>query len=90
MKIQTEAFYLGKSDLHSSKTGKDFTKYSLIIEGGFATFIVPKKRGDEINKNAGKILAEFDKTHNPQRCNAEIALDFTERGNFTSLLNIGA
>lgn len=86
MKIQTEAFLLGATDIHSNKSGKDFTKLSLVIEGGFCTFFVSKQTGDLMRK--AKQFAELQKTGNPQKCVVELDFDFTERGVFTNVRGI--
>lgn len=88
MRIETTAFYMGKQPLHSSRTGKDYVKFSLVIDGGFAQFICAKKQGEQIAAKAAKVVGDFDKTGNPVKCTAIIDLDFTERGNFTSLSEI--
>lgn len=86
MKIQTEAFLLGATDVHSNKSGKDFTKLSLVIEGGFCSFFVSKQQGDTMRK--AKQFAELQKTGNPQKCVLELDIDFTERGVFTNVRGI--
>lgn len=88
MKIETEAFYMGKQALHSGRTGKDYVKFALVIDGGFAQFICGKKQGDDIAAKAVKVIDEFAKTRTPVKCTVVIGLDFTERGNFTSLEGI--
>ena len=35
MRIETEAFLMGSTDIHSAKSNKDFVKINLIIEGEF-------------------------------------------------------
>lgn len=86
MKIQTEAFLLGATDVHSNKSGRDFTKLSLVIEGGFCSFFVSKQVGDTMRK--AKQFVELQKTGNPQRCLLDLDIDFTERGVFTNVLGI--
>lgn len=86
MQVQTEAFILGATDVHSNKSGKDFVKLSFVIEGSFCTFFVLKQQGDQIKK--AKQFAELAKTGNPQKCVVELEIDFTERGTFTNVRGI--
>ena len=88
MNIQTNAFYLGKQNLHSSKTGKDYVKFALSVEGQYASFIVPKKKADEIEQKSPKIFEQFAKNHIPQNCVVTLDIAFTERGNFVGVEEI--
>lgn len=85
MKVQTPAFYLGTQKIHSNKTGKDYLKIALAIDGGFASFITPKNIGDDILNKCSKVVENFNKTHAPQSCEVTLNLEFTERGNFTGI-----
>ena len=38
MRNEVEAFLMGSTNIHSNKTGKDFVKINLIIEGEFVGF----------------------------------------------------
>lgn len=86
MKIQTEAFLLGVQDVHSNKSGKDFSKLSFVIEGNFASFFTSPKVGEGIKKS--KPYAELVKTGAPQRVNLEMDIDFTDRGVFANVRGI--
>lgn len=86
MRVQTEAFLVGATDVHSNKSGKNFMKLSLVIEGGFCTFFVSQEAGNTMRK--AKQIAELHKTGNPQKCVVELNIDFTERGVFTNLCGI--
>ena len=86
MVIQTEAFLLGSTSLHSNKSGKDFNKISFVIDGDFCAFFVPANVGATMMKS--KHFAELAKTGAPQKCCATIELKFTDKGVFTDLRNI--
>ena len=86
MQIETEAFILGKTNIHSSKTGKDFVKFALVIEGELATFFVPAQVGEKMAQ--AKPFQELAKTHAPTRCVAIVNLRFTERGVYSDLVGI--
>lgn len=88
MQVATEAFYMGKQNIHSNKTGKDYTKYSLVVEGGFTTFILLKDKGDKMEAKAPAVYQKFVKERQPVRCEVVLGIDFTERGNFVSLVEI--
>ena len=86
MQIETDAFLLGKTNIHSSKTGKDFVKFALVIEGELASFFVPAQAGAKMAQS--KPCAELEKTHAPTRCVAVVNLRFTERGVYSDLVGI--
>lgn len=88
MQVVTNAFYLGATKIHSNKTGKDYVKIALAIDGGFASFITPKNVGDGILQGCPKVVDNFIKTHAPQGCEVTLNLEFTERGNFTGIDSI--
>lgn len=83
MQIETEAYILGMENIHSSKTGKDFVKFSFVIEGAFCSFFTRAQEGNEIAKS--KPCAEFSKTHQPTKCAAVLSLKFTDKGTYTDL-----
>ena len=86
MRIETEAFLMGSSDIHSAKSNKDFVKINLIIEGEFCGFFTRKSEGDRIK--TAKPFAELAKTRAPVRCVAVLDLKFTQKGTFVDLLAI--
>lgn len=86
MRIETEAFLLGSNDIHSSKSGKDFVKINLIVEGEFCSFFTRKSDGDRIR--TAKPFAELNKTRNPTRCVATLDVKFTQKGIFTDLVGV--
>lgn len=86
MQIQTEAFLLGKQNIHSTKSGKDFVKFSMIIEGDFCSFFTRAQEGGEIAK--AKPCVDFEKTHNPTKCVATIEFKFTDKGVYADLRGI--
>ena len=86
MRIETEAFLMGSSDIHSAKSNKDFVKINLIIEGEFCGFFTRKSDGDKIK--TAKPFAELHKTGAPTRCVAVLDLKFTQKGTFVDLVSI--
>ena len=86
MKIQTEAFLLGATDLHSNKSGKDFVKFNMVIEGEFCSFFTRKADGDKMK--ASKAYCDVQKTHNPQKCVIDLEIKFGEKGTFCDLRGI--
>ena len=86
MRIEIEAILLGTQDIHSAKSGKDFKKINLIIEGEFCGFFTRKQDGERISTT--KPFAELAKTKNPQRCVATLDVKFTQRGIFTDLIAV--
>lgn len=85
MQVKTEAFFMGYQPIHSNKTNKDYYKLSMVIDGGFASFIVPAKKGADIIAGAGSAVSAFEKTHQPVKVNALLNIDFTDRGNFIGI-----
>ena len=77
MRLETEAFLMGCSEIHSIKSNKDFVKINLIVEGEFCGFFTRKSDGDRI-KTAKP----------PTRCVAVLDLKFTQKGVFCDLLGI--
>lgn len=86
MIVQTQAFILGAEDIHSNKSGKDFTKIAFVIEGKFCSFFVLKKDGDAFRQ--AKPFAALAKSGEPQKCVVTLELDFTERGTFTNVRGV--
>ena len=86
MRIETEAFLMGSTDIHSAKSNKDFVKINLIIEGEFTGFFCRKADGERIKTS--KPFAELNKTHAPTRCLATLDIKFTQKGVFTDLVAI--
>lgn len=86
MKIETEAFILGAESIHSSKTGKDFVKFSFVIEGAFCSFFTRAQEGNEILK--AKPFADFNKTHAPTKCVVSLSLKFSDKGVFVDLKGV--
>ena len=86
MKIQTEAFLLGVTEIHSSKTNKDFLKFSFVLEGDCVNFFTSKSYGEPFTKK--KCFAELAKTHAPQKCVIVVELRFTEKGIFADLREV--
>jgi hypothetical protein len=86
MRIETEAFLMGAQDIHSNKSGKDFVKINLIVEGEFVGFFTRKSDGDKIK--TAKPFQELAKTRSPVRCVAVMELKFTQKGVFTDLVGV--
>lgn len=86
MRIETEAFIMGYNEIHSNKSGKDFVKFNLVVEGEFTGFFTRKSDGDRIK--TAKPFAEFNKTHAPTKCVAVLDLKFTQKGVFCDLVGI--
>lgn len=86
MRLETEAFLMGSSDIHSAKTNKDLVKINLIVEGEFCGFFTRKSDGDRIK--TAKPFVELQKTRAPTRCVAVLDLKFTQKGVFCGLLGI--
>lgn len=86
MKIETEAFILGWEQIHSSKSNRDFVKFSFVIEGQFCSFFTRAQEGNEMLK--AKPCAEFSKTHAPTKCAVALALKFSDKGTFVDLKGI--
>lgn len=86
MQIETEAFYLGSQKIHSNKSGKDFVKFSFVVDGEFCSFFTLAKNGEEFLKS--KACQDFGKTHSPTKCVARLNLKFTEKGTYTDLIGI--
>lgn len=86
MRIETEAFLMGHQDIHSNKSGKDFVKINLIVEGEFCGFFCRKSDGERIK--TAKPFQELAKSHAPARCVAVLDLKFTQKGIFTDLVGI--
>lgn len=86
MQIETEAYILGWERIHSSKSNKDFVKFSFVIDGQFCSFFTRAQEGDEFTK--AKPCAEFSKSHAPTRCVARLSLKFSEKGTFVDLKGI--
>lgn len=86
MRIETEAFILGAESIHSNKTGKDFVKFSFVIEGAFCSFFTRAQEGNEILK--AKPFADFNKSHAPTRCVAVLSLKFGDKGTFVDLKGV--
>ena len=86
MQIETEAFILGHESIHSSKTGKDFVKFSLVIEGQYCSFFTRAQEGNEFLKS--KPCVEFNKSHAPTKCVGVLSLKFSDKGTFVDLKGI--
>ena len=86
MRVETDAFILGAEDIHSSKSGKDFTKIAFVIEGKFCSFFVSKKDGDAFRQ--AKPFAGLAKSGEPQKCVLTLDIDFTDRGTFTNVRGV--
>ena len=86
MRIETEAFLMGSSDIHSAKTNKDFVKINLIVEGEFVSYFTRKVDGERIK--TAKPFQELNKSHAPTKCVAELELKFSQRGTFVDLVGI--
>ena len=86
MKIETEAFLMGSTDIHSAKSNKDFVKINLIVEGEFTGFFTRKADGDRIRTS--KPFAELAKTHAPTKCVATLDVKFTQKGVFCDLVGL--
>lgn len=86
MRIETEAFLMGSTDIHSAKSGKDFVKINLIVEGEFTGFFTRKADGDRIR--TAKPFAELNKTNAPTRCIVTLDVKFTQKGVFCDLVGI--
>lgn len=86
MQVETRAYVLGAEDIHSNKSGKDFVKFSFVIEGKYCGFFVLKSAGDKLKQT--KPCAAFLKTCNPQPCVLLLDLDFTDRGTFVNVRDI--
>jgi hypothetical protein len=86
MRIETEAFLMGSTDIHSAKSGKDFVKINLIVEGEFTGFFTRKSDGDRIR--TAKPFQELAKTKSPTRCVATLDFKFTQKGVFCDLVGI--
>ena len=83
IQVTAPAFVMGKQNIHSSKTNKDYTKISLVIDGNYTSFIVPAQKGEQIAK--AKQFAELMKTHTPQPCEVALNVEVSERGQFVTL-----
>lgn len=86
MRIETEALLMGSKDIHSAKSGKDFVKINLIVEGEFTGFFCRKTDGDRIRTS--KPFAELNKSKSPIRCVATLDVKFTQKGVFCDLVGI--
>ncbi len=86
MKLETEAFLMGFTDIHSTRTNKDFVKINLIVEGEFVSYFTRKADGERIK--TAKPFQELQKTHAPAQCVAELELKFSQRGTFVDLVGI--
>ena len=86
MRIETEAFLMGSQDIHSTKSGKDFVKVNLIIEGEFVGFFTRKSEGEKMK--ATKPFIELAKTSNPTRCTAVLDVKFGQRGTYVDLVGL--
>lgn len=86
MKIETEAILLGAQDIHSNKSGKDFVKFNLVVEGEFCSFFTRKADGDKFK--TAKAYTELQKTHNPAKCVVTLEIKFTEKGTYCDLRGI--
>lgn len=87
MRIQTEAFLLGTTDIHSNKSGKDFVKVNMILEGEFVGFFTRKTDGDRI-KTAKPFQELKRNNNNPTRCVATLDLKFGVKGTFVDLVSV--
>lgn len=86
MRIETEAFLMGAQDIHSNKSGKDFVKINLIVEGEFVGFFTRKTDGEKIK--TAKAFKELAVSRSPVRCVAVMDIKFTQKGVFTDLVGI--
>ena len=86
MRIETEAFLMGSQNIHSNKSGKDFVKINLIIEGEFVGFFTRKQDGDKIR--TAKAFQDFEKTKAPVKCVAVLDVKFTQKGFFVDLMGL--
>lgn len=86
MRNEVEAFLMGSTNIHSNKTGKDYVKINLIIEGEFVGFFQTATNGNKIRTS--KAFQELEKTHVPTKCVAIVETKFTQRGVFTDLVGI--
>lgn len=86
MNLETEAFILGATEIHSNKSGRDFIKVNLIIEGEFVGFFTTKDKG--VKMLTSKPFQEFTKSNVPTRCVAKLKVKFTPKGTYVDLEGI--
>ena len=86
MKNEIQGYVMGTTEIHSNKTGKDYTKVNLILEGEFVGFFLPAEKGRKIA--AAKPVVEFLKSGSPKSCKVTLETKFTQRGIFTDLVGI--
>ena len=87
MKNEIQGYVMGTTEVHSNKTGKDYTKVNLVLEGEFVGFFLPAEKGRRIA--ASKPVVECIKSGSPKSCKVILETKFTQRGIFTDLVGIG-
>lgn len=86
MKNEIQGFVMGTTEIHSNKTGKDYTKINLVLEGEFVGFFLPAEKGRKIA--AAKPVVECIKSGSPKPCKVTLETKFTQRGIFTDLVGL--